>query len=388
MRTLLAVVIAMVLAGTAMADGVIERSGSAGPRSDAPPGALRSSIDPVAELPAAPVGKLVVGVLPGDGAFAPFVMKSSDGTWGGIAVDLWKEVARRLKLDYELREMSIADIHDPAKLGQVDVFLSWNVSAEHEAQLDLSHAFYSTGNAIAVAPKPDDGFAATLKAIFTPKFGRLIAALMGILLITGVLMWLAERGRNDQFGGSAAHGIGAGLWWSAVTMTTVGYGDKAPVTFAGRALGLVWMFAAILIIASFTASIASALTVNQLGSAVSGPADLPKVKCGSVDTGAGKAYLQRRQIPFKTYKDRAAEVDALARGEVDAVVDEAPLLQYEVGKRGDDAGLVVLDGTFDNHGYALALKRGSPLRKAVNLAMLQFVQTEEWTALVARYLGR
>jgi len=103
MRTLLAVVIAMVLAGTAMADGVIERSGSAGPRSDAPPGALRSSIDPVAELPAAPVGKLVVGVLPGDGAFAPFVMKSSDGTWGGIAVDLWKEVARRLKLDYELR---------------------------------------------------------------------------------------------------------------------------------------------------------------------------------------------------------------------------------------------------------------------------------------------
>jgi polar amino acid transport system substrate-binding protein len=343
-------------------------------------------IDPLAAMPSEPPGKLVVGVLPGDGAFAPFVMKNADGSWGGIAVDLWKEIARRLKLDYEIREMTIPEIRDPMKLAQVDVFISFNVTVEREAALDLTHAFYSTGNAIAVAPKVDDGFGATVRAIFTPKFGRLIAALMAILLVTGVLMWLAERRRNDQFGGSAAHGIGAGLWWSAVTMTTVGYGDKAPVTIAGRALGLVWMFAAILIIASFTASIASALTVNQLSSAVSGPADLPKVKVGSVDTGSGKQYLQRRRIPYKVYKDRAAEVEGLAHGEVDAVVDEAPLLQYEVKKR-DDSGLVVLDGTFENHGYALALKHGSTLRKAINLAMLQYVLTDEWNAVLVRYLG-
>jgi ABC-type amino acid transport substrate-binding protein len=119
---------------------------------------------------------------------------------------------------------------------------------------------------------------------------------------------------------------------------------------------------------------------------VSGPADLPKVKCASVDTGAGKAYLTRRRIAFKTYKDRAAEVDALARGEVDALVDEAPLLQYEIKKRGD-SGLAVLDGTFDNHGYALGLKKDSPIRKAVNVAMLQYVLTDEWAAVLARYLG-
>ena len=75
--------------------------------------------------------------------------------------------------------------------------------------------------------------------------------------VVGVVMWLGERRRNQaQFGGTAAHGIGAGLWWSAVTMTTVGYGDKAPVTILGRLLGLVWMFAAIIIISSFTAAIA------------------------------------------------------------------------------------------------------------------------------------
>jgi polar amino acid transport system substrate-binding protein len=226
----------------------------------------------------------------------------------------------------------------------------------------------------------------TLQAIFTAKFGKLIGALMAVLLVIGILMWIAERRRNEQFGGSPAHGIGAGLWWSAVTMTTVGYGDKAPVTFPGRVLGLFWMFAAILIISSFTASIASALTVNQLSTAVAGPNDLPKVKVGTIDPSQGARYLQRRHLAFKGYTSTAAAVDALAKGEVDAVVYEAPLLQYEIKKRGD-AGLQVLDGTFDNHGYALVLKLNSPIRKAVNLALLQYTTSEEWSAVLARYLG-
>jgi polar amino acid transport system substrate-binding protein len=228
---------------------------------------------------------------------------------------------------------------------------------------------------------------ATLRAIFTAKFGKLIAALFAMLGVIGVLMWLAERRRNEpQFGGSAAHGIGAGLWWSAVTMTTVGYGDKSPVTFLGRVLGLFWMFAAILIISSFTASIASALTVNQLGTSVAGPGDLPKVKVGTVEPSGGSHYLQRRHLAYRGYKDAAAAIDGLAHGEVEAIVYEAPILQYQIKNR-PDSGLIVLDGTFDNHGYALALQQNSPLREAINLALLEFVQSDDWTAVLARYLG-
>jgi ABC-type amino acid transport substrate-binding protein len=344
--------------------------------------AAQPASDPAIALPSPPPGKLIVGTVP----VPPFIIKNTDGTLGGISMDLWKEIARQLKLDYEVRELTAEDLKDPAKLSALDVFVSMNVSAEREAELDLTHAFYSTGLAIAVAPKDDGGLGPTMRAIFTPRFARLIAALMAVLLATGILMWIAERRRNEQFGGSAAHGIGAGLWWSAVTMTTVGYGDKAPVTFIGRVLGLIWMFAAILIIASFTASIASALTVNQLTSAVSGPGDLPKVKVGTIDASGGSRYLQRRHIPFHAYHDAPAALDALAAGEIEAVVYEAPILQYQIKNR-PDAGLAVLDGTFDNHGYALALKQGSPLREAINLAILRYIVTEDWSAVLARYLG-
>jgi ABC-type amino acid transport substrate-binding protein len=345
--------------------------------------AAEPTIDPLAAMPSSPVGKLVVGTVP----IAPFIIKNDDGTWSGVSMDLWKEVARQLKLDYEIKEMTVADIKDSAKMGALDAFVSLNVTAKAESTMDLTHAFYSTGLAIAVAPKDSGGLMSTLSAIFTVKFAKLIAALFGVLLLIGVLMWLAERRRNEgQFGGGAAHGIGAGLWWSAVTMTTVGYGDKSPVTLIGRILGLFWMFAAILIISSFTASIASALTVNQLESAVSGPNDLPKVKVGTVDPSQGARYLQKRHINFHGYKDAAAAVDALAKGEIDAIVYEAPILQYQI-KNKPDAGLQVLDGTFDNHGYALVLKAGSPIRKAVNLALLQFISTDEWSSTLAKYLG-
>ncbi|WP_367182700.1 ion channel [uncultured Christiangramia sp.] len=32
--------------------------------------------------------------------------------------------------------------------------------------------------------------------------------------------------------------IGSGFWWAGVTMITIVYGDKAPVTFWGRAIAL------------------------------------------------------------------------------------------------------------------------------------------------------
>jgi ABC-type amino acid transport substrate-binding protein len=323
--------------------------------------------------------KLVVGTVP----VAPFIIENADGSWSGISIDLWKAVATKLGYAYEIRKLAPADLDDPAKLAGLDVFVSMNITAKREAQWDLTHAFYSTGLAIAVAPKGDAGLAQTLRQIFTSRFAKLIGVLGAVLLGVGVLMWLAERRRNDQFAGKAAHGIGAGLWWSAVTMTTVGYGDKAPVTLLGRSLALVWMFAALLLVASFTASITSALTVSQLDTGVTGPNDLPKSRVGTVEPSQGQAYCVRRHLPCRGYRDAAAAIDGLARGEVDAVVYEAPILQYRIK---DHPELKVLEGTFDNHGYALALRQGSPLREAINLALLDVIASDDWPPILARYL--
>src|SRR4051812_19356671 len=99
-------------------------------------------------------------------------------------------------------------------------------------------------------------------------------------------------------------------------MTTVGYGDKSPVTVAGRLLGLVWMFAAIIIISFFTASVTSTLTVDRLESAIKGPEDLPKVKVATLAGSTSAAYLDHRKITYREVKTILEGEQLVAAGTV------------------------------------------------------------------------
>ena len=47
------------------------------------------------------------------------------------------------------------------------------------------------------------------------------------------------------------------LWWSYTTITTVGYGDKFPVTTGGRAIGVILMTGGVGLFGTFTAFISS-----------------------------------------------------------------------------------------------------------------------------------
>lgn len=55
------------------------------------------------------------------------------------------------------------------------------------------------------------------------------------------------------------HSFGDALWWSASTITTVGYGDVYPVTFAGRVIGVFTMVVGVSTFALVTAKLAQFL---------------------------------------------------------------------------------------------------------------------------------
>ena len=73
---------------------------------------------------------------------------------------------------------------------------------------------------------------------------------------------------------------GDALWWATVTITTVGYGDKYPVTLLGRMTGVMVMFAGVGIIGALASILASILVPplpsdDEPDAAAAGPVAVP-----------------------------------------------------------------------------------------------------------------
>jgi voltage-gated potassium channel len=78
---------------------------------------------------------------------------------------------------------------------------------------------------------------------------KLLAVIVVIVLCSGYLISFYEPGVS----------FSSGLWWSIVTLTTVGYGDISPSTSQGRILAVVIMFFGIGLLGILSASLASML---------------------------------------------------------------------------------------------------------------------------------
>lgn len=91
-------------------------------------------------------------------------------------------------------------------------------------------------------------FANKSKGAFTSVF--VIAILLVIFSAIGILQVEKDPNSNIKTAEDA-------LWWAYVTMTTVGYGDKYPVTTEGRIIAAVLMTAGVGMFGTFTAYVAS-----------------------------------------------------------------------------------------------------------------------------------
>jgi len=332
----------------------------------------------------APAETLRVGIKPA----APFAIPDEQGGWTGISVELWQRIAAQLGWVTEWVPMDGPRAQvEGLVAGRIDVAVgALSLSREREAVIDFSHPFYSTGLAIAT-PVRQGGWVGMARQLLSPAFLKAVGMLVLLLLAVGALLWLVERKRNPgQFGGSPAEGIGNGFWWSAVTMTTVGYGDKAPVTFTGRALATIWMFASIITISGLTAAIASALTVQQLNTVVRDINDLGRVRCVAVEGSTGEEFLRKRGIRKQQVATPGEGLALLRKGSADALVYDEPLLRYLL--KDAEPGIEILPQSIERQYYAFGLTPGFAQQEILNRTLLAETDNSEWEEILNRYLGQ
>ena len=322
----------------------------------------------------------------------PFVIYE-ERAYSGFEVELVRLVGDQLGMEVEIHAVdTVAKQIDDITRGVAQLGLGGvAITESREEVADFSVPVLDSGLTILTTTDDSRGLGDRIVSFFSAVASSDLPWLLVVfgvaVLVAAHMIWWLERRHNPDFAVPYRKGIWDSFYWSVVTMSTVGYGDKVARGTRGRVLALIWIALGTLVFASFTASIASSLAVNELRSEISGPDDLLGRRVATVVHSAGESYLPSIGVG-PVVVDRVDDAyRLLSEGEVEAVVFDAPVLQYHVAREG--AGEVVTVGSdFQRVQYGLMLsEHDAELRERVNLALLRLVESGVYGRLHDGWFG-
>jgi ABC-type amino acid transport substrate-binding protein len=319
---------------------------------------------------------------------APFVLPGTDPP-AGFSIDLWAEVARRIKVHYHwLVIPTVPELLEAVRAGTADVAVAAiSITPEREEQLDFSFPYFDSGLQIMVGAAQQGAILALLRSFPWLALGELFAfASVLIFVLANVLMVIEKRHANPSFRKPYWRAVGEGIWGIMLIFSTGEHGDRdTPRVWKRIAVAAMW-FLGVLLVAQMTATVTATQTVERLESSIRDVNDLPGKKIASVAGTVAGDELTQRGLPFVAARDLGDAVRMLSHGEVVAVVYDSPTLQYWAATQASGA-VQVVGPIFRPQKYGIAVAEGSALRKPINEALLKILDDGTYDRLRAKWFS-
>lgn len=343
--------------------------------------ALAQQAQPSAET----VGReLVIGVTQAP----PFVIKSSDGTFSGLSIELWRRIAVQGNIAYRFAESgSIDELVDGTAGSRFDAAIAAiPVTATDARAVDFGQPYLISHIGIAVPIDGAGAWAALRHMFFSFGFLEAVGLLVIAAIVMGFVLWLFERRHESGYDRKIA-GLGTGIWWSAATMTQSGANATPPTSLAGRIFAVSWMIASVVIVAVFTAALSATVTRTSLQGVVQSESDLTTARVGVPDHFAWLSHLTSRGVKAAILPDTQAGIEALRSGRIDAFIDDKPQLEW-VASRDSLAPVTILDMSLGEQNIAMIFPKGSALRAQIDVALLEAIESDWWSDIRSAYGAR
>jgi ABC-type amino acid transport substrate-binding protein len=322
---------------------------------------------------------------------SPFVIRDG-GAYRGFSIDLWEEIARRTGHAFEYVWVeTVPEQLDAVADATADVGITGiSITRDRELRMDFSLPHFRAGLQMMTAAGVWQGWATSLGTLAALLFSRDVLLLLGglfiLILIAAHLFWLLERKTNTGFPQAYLAGVWEGIWYAVVTLVTVGYGDRAAITKAGRVVAMIWMFLSLLLVANFTANLTSQLTLTKFQSLINGVDDLPGKRVATVEGSTSAEWLQSKRLPYTGTETIEEAYELLYSDKAEVILFDSPVLLFYAS--GEGRGRVQLVGEiFELQDYGIAVPTGSELREPINRALLGIAEDGTYDEIYNRWFG-
>ncbi|KAM1044091.1 hypothetical protein ACFX2J_035080 [Malus domestica] len=251
--------------------------------------------------------------------------------------------------------------------------------------VDFTQPYIESG-LVVVAPVRDSNSAWAFLRPFSSSMWGVTAS---FFIIIGLVIWILEHRKNDEFRGPPRKQIVTILWFSFSTMFFAH--RENTLTTLGRMVLIIWLFVVLVINSSYTASLTSMLTVKQLSSPITG-IDTLITSTESIGFQIGsfaQNYLveqldipKSRLVPLGSPE---AYATALKDKTVAAVVDERAYMELFLS---ENCKFSIRGAEFTKSGWGFAFPRDSPFAIDMSTAILTLSENGDLQKIYNKWLSR
>ncbi|GAB2279389.1 hypothetical protein Dimus_014032 [Dionaea muscipula] len=343
--------------------------------------------------------RLRIGV-PNRVSYREFIdYSSSTGTFTGYCIDVFVAAVKLLPyaVPYELipfgdgrNNPSCTTLIEAITHGVYDAAIGdIAITTNRTRMADFTQPYIESGLVVVAPVQPVKSNEWAFLKPFTPLMWVVTCA---FFVAVGAVVWIVEHRRNDDFRGTRAQQLATILWFSLSTMF---FAQKEnTVSTLGRCVLIIWLFVVLIISSSYTASLSSMLTVEQLSSTIKGIESLldSNDPIGYQQGSFSHNFLREeyniptsRLIPLNSADEYTIALKKGPRnGGVAAVVDERAYAELFLATKCEFA---IVGKEFTKTGWGFAFRRDSPLAEDVSTAVLKLSENGELQRLHDKWLS-